>query len=174
MAADNKTLGKFILDGIPPAPRGVPQVEVTFDIDANGILKVSAKDKATNKEQTITIQGSTGLNKDEVEKLRKEAELHAAEDAKKKEMIEARNMADTLVYTAEKAIRDGGDKVPTDVKTDVEDKIKAVNEVKDKDDKAAIDSATQALSQAMQKIGSAVYGPSTSSGSTDEDRKSVV
>lgn len=158
MAADNKTLGKFILDGIPPAPRGVPQVEVTFDIDANGILKVSAKDKATNKEQTITIQGSTGLNKDEVEKLRKEAEVHAAEDAKKKEMIEARNMADTLVYTAEKAIRDGGDKVPADVKTEVEDKIKAVNEVKDKDDKAAIDSATQALSQAMQKIGSAVYG----------------
>jgi len=158
MAADNKTLGRFLLDGIPPAPRGVPQVEVMFDIDANGILKVSAKDKGTNKEQTITIQGSTGLNKDEVEKLRKEAELHADEDKQKKALIEARNMAETLAYTAEKAIRDGGDKVPADIKTDVEEKIKAVREVKDKDDKAAIDTATEALSQAMQKIGSAVYG----------------
>ncbi len=157
MAGDNKTLGRFILDGIPPAPRGVPQVEVSFDIDANGILDVKAKDKATNKEQSIRITASSGLSKEEVEKMRKEAEMHAGEDAKKKELIEARNLAETMMYTAEKALKDAGDKVKPEVKREVEDKITAVKGVKDKDDKAAIETAAKALSDAMQKIGSAMY-----------------
>ncbi|MBU0707602.1 molecular chaperone DnaK [Patescibacteria group bacterium] len=158
MAQDNKTLGRFILDGIPPAPRGVPQVEVTFDIDANGILKVTAKDKATNKSQHITIQASTGLSKDEVEKMKKDAEAHAGEDKKKKELIEARNMADTLVYTAEKAVREAKDKVKDDDKKDIESKIEALKKVKDNDDLEAIKKATEELSQAAQKIGQAMYG----------------
>ncbi len=157
MASDNKSLGRFILDGVPPAPRGVPQVEVSFDIDANGILDVKAKDKATNKEQSIRITASSSLSKEEVEKLRKEAEMHAAEDAKKKELIEARNLAETMVYTAEKALKDAGDKVKPDVKREVEDRITSVKGVKDKDDKAAIETAAKALSDAMQKIGSAMY-----------------
>ncbi len=179
MAHDNKSLGRFILDGIPPAPRGTPQVEVTFDIDANGILKVSAKDKGTNKEQTITIQGSTGLNKEEVEKLRKEAELHADEDKKKKEVIEARNLAEAMVYQAEKAVREGGDKVPADVKKDVEEKIKAVKDVQGKDDKAAIEAASRELSTAMQKIGAAMYkdakpeGKAGEAGATPNDKGPV-
>ncbi len=111
MAADNKSLGKFILDGIPPAPRGVPQIEVTFDIDANGILKVTATDKATGRSQHITITASSGLSEDEVEQMRKEAEAHAEEDRKRRELIEARNTADNAIYTAEKALREAGDKV---------------------------------------------------------------
>ncbi|MBI3573168.1 MAG: molecular chaperone DnaK [Candidatus Kerfeldbacteria bacterium] len=156
MASDNKALGKFILDGIPPAPRGTPQVEVTFDIDANGILNVKAKDKTSGKEQSITIQGSTGLSKDEVEKLRKDAELHAVEDTKKKEVIEARNLAEQLVYTAEKALKDAGDKVPGDVRADVEAKINDLKKVKDADSKEAIETASKALSESMQKIGQAM------------------
>lgn len=157
MASDNKTLGRFILDGIPPAPRGVPQIEVTFDIDANGILNVKAKDKGTNKEQAITIQGSTGLSKEEVEKLRKDAELHAAEDKTKKELIETRNMAEQLSYAAEKALKDGGDKVPGEVRADVEAKMNDVKKLKDSDNKQAIENASKALSDAMQKIGQAAY-----------------
>lgn len=156
LAADNKSLGRFILDGIPPSPRGVPQVEVTFDIDANGILNVSAKDKASGKEQKITITGSTGLNKEEVEKMTKEAESNAEADKAKKEEIETRNHADTLVYTAEKSLKDAGDKVPADVKTEVEEKIKAVKDAKDasiEDLKAKADS----LAESLQKIGSAMY-----------------
>ncbi len=156
MATDNKTLGKFLLGGIPPAPRGVPQVEVVFDIDANGILKVSAKDKASGKTADITIQGSTGLSKDEVEKLRKDAEVHAAEDSKKKELIEAKNMAETMSYTAEKALKDAGEKVPADVRADVEAKINDVKALKNSTDKMAIENATKALSDTMQKIGSAM------------------
>lgn len=156
MAPDNKTLGKFLLGGIPPAPRGVPQVEVTFDIDANGILKVAAKDKASGKSADITIQGSTGLSKDEVEKLRKDAELHAAEDMKKKELIEAKNIAETMSYTAEKALKDAGDKVPADVRADVEAKINDVKNLKNSDDKMAIENASKALSDTMQKIGQAM------------------
>lgn len=166
MAADNKSLGRFILDGIPPAPRGVPQVEVTFDIDANGILNVSAKDKASGKEQKITITGSTGLDKDEVEKMTKEAEANAEADKKKKEEIETRNHADTLVYTAEKSLKDAGDKVPADVKTEVEDKIKAVKEAKDaslEDLKAKAD----ALAESLQKIGSAMYKDQPASGAAE-------
>ena len=157
MAADNKTLAKFILDGIPPSPRGVPQVEVTFDIDANGILNVSAKDKASGKTQSVKIQASTNLSKDEVEKLKKEAAEHAAEDAKKKELIETKNQAETLIYTTEKALKDAGDKVPADVKTGIMAKLEALKKLKDGDDKAAIEAATSALSTEIQKIGSAVY-----------------
>ncbi len=156
MATDNKSLGKFVLDGIPPAPRGVPQVEVTFDVDSNGVLKVTAKDKSTGKEQSIRIEASSGLTEADIERMQKEAEEHAGEDAKKKELIEARNLAEQMVYTAEKALKDHGDKVPADIKSDVETKITAVNEVKGKDDKRAIETAASALSDAMQKIGEAM------------------
>jgi molecular chaperone DnaK len=157
MAADNKTLGRFILDGIPPAPRGIPQIEVTFDIDANGILNVKAKDKATNKEQSIRIEASTGLSKEEIEKMKKDAEIHAEEDKKKKELIETKNMADTLVYSTEKALRDAGDKITADEKKPVEEKVEALKTVKDSDDVAASKKATEELSQAAQKIGEKLY-----------------
>ncbi len=157
MAGDNKTLGRFILDGIPPAPRGIPQIEVSFDIDANGILSVKAKDKATGKEQSIRIEASTGLSKEEIEKMRKDAEVHAEEDKKKKELIEAKNMADTLVYTTEKALRDAGDKITADEKKPVEEKIEALKKVKDGDDIEAIKKATEEMSQAAQKIGEKLY-----------------
>jgi molecular chaperone DnaK len=157
MAVDNKSLGRFILEGIPPAPRGIPQVEVTFDIDANGILNVSAKDKATAKEQKITITGSTGLSKEESERMAKEAEAHAEEDKKKKELIEARNIADALVYTAERSIKDAGDKLPADVKTEVEEKAKAAKEKIAGEDLEKIKKVTDELGQALQKIGSAMY-----------------
>ncbi len=157
MAADNKSLGRFILDGIPPAPRGVPQVEVTFDIDASGILSVKAKDKATGKEQSIKITGSTGLSKDEVEEMTKQAEMHADEDAKKKEMVDAKNSADALIFTAEKSLKDMGDKVKSEDKSEIEAKIKELRDVKDKDDKSEIETKTSALSDALQKIGSQMY-----------------
>jgi len=158
MSADNKTLGTFTLDGIPPAPRGVPQIEVTFDIDSSGILKVTAKDKATGKSQNITITGAVGLSEDEIKRMQEEAEKHKAEDDKKAELIKAKNMAENMVTTAQKSLRDAGDKVPKDVKDDVEDKIKQVNEVKDKDDKDAIETATKKLSEALSKIGESMYG----------------
>jgi len=157
LAADNKTLGRFILDGLPPAPRGVPQIEVTFDIDANGILSVTAKDKATGKSQSIHIEGSSGLSKEEVERMKKEAELHAEEDKKKREIIEARNAADALVWTSEKTLRDLGEKVPADVKKEVEDRIEALKKVKDGDDGAAIKKAAEELSRSLQKIGAEMY-----------------
>ncbi|MBI5122718.1 molecular chaperone DnaK [Candidatus Roizmanbacteria bacterium] len=157
MASDNKSLGRFILDGIPPAPRGVPQVEVTFDIDANGILSVTAKDKASGKEQSIKITGSTGLSKEEVEKMTKDAEVNAKEDEEKKNKIEARNHADALIFTAEKAVKDAGDKLPEDIKTEVEDKIKALRENLDSGSKEEIEAKTKELSDTMQKIGEAAY-----------------
>jgi len=157
MAIDNKTLGRFILDGIPPSPRGIPQVEVTFDIDANGILNVKAKDKATNKEQSIRIEASTGLSKEEIEKMKKDAEVHADEDKKKKESIEAKNMADTLIYTTEKAMRDAGDKITADEKKPVEEKIEALKKVKDGDDIEIIKKSTEELSLEAQKIGEKLY-----------------
>ena len=157
MAVDNKSLGKFILDGIPPAPRGMPQIEVTFDIDANGILKVTAKDKATGRSQHITITASSGLSESEVEKMRKDAEAHAEEDRKRKELIEARNNADNTVYAAEKALREFGDKVPAEIKSDVEAKVADVKKVAQGEDVAAIKSATEALGEVVQKIGAAVY-----------------
>jgi len=156
LARDNKSLGRFVLDGIPPAPRGMPQVEVTFDIDANGILAVKAKEKSTGKEQSIKIQGSSGLSKDDIEKMKRDAEAHASEDKEKKEEIEIRNLADQSIYTAEKAIRDGGDKVPADVKTDVEAKIADAKKAKEGTDLPAIKKATEDLSLAMQKIGEAM------------------
>jgi molecular chaperone DnaK len=158
MAADNKSLGRFILDGIPPAPRGMPQVEVTLDIDANGILKVTAKDKASGKEQKITIQGGTGLSKDEVEKLVKDAEVNAAEDKKRKELAEARNIADTLCYTAEKALKDAGDKVNADTKKEIEDKVKAIREVLHTATNEELKQKTEDLSTTLQKIGQQMYG----------------
>lgn len=162
MAADNKSLGRFILDGIPPAPRGVPQVEVNFDIDANGILHVTAKDKASGREQKITIQGGTGLDKTEVEKLVKDAELHSQEDKRKKEEVEVRNTADTLCYTAEKALRDAGDKVPADVKTDVESKVKALRESLPTASIEELKEKTKTLSDAMLKIGEHMYAKENS------------
>ncbi len=157
MAADNKTLGRFILDGIPPAPRGIPQVEVTFDIDANGILSVKAKDKATGKEQSIRIEASTGLSKEEVERMKKDAEAHAEEDKKKKEAVETKNMADTLIFTTEKALKEAGDKITADEKKPVEEKIEALKKVKDSDDIEAIKKASEELSKEAQKIGEKLY-----------------
>ena len=153
MAADNKSLGKFILDGIAPAPRGMPQVEVSFDVDANGILSVKATDKATGKEQSIRIEASSGLSDEEVDRMQKDAEAHAGEDEKKKELAEARNLGEQTAYTAEKALTDAGDKVPADVKTAIESKVKETREVLEKDDMDAIKTATAALSTEMQKIG---------------------
>ncbi|MDD2696051.1 MAG: molecular chaperone DnaK [Anaerolineales bacterium] len=157
MAADNKSLGKFILDGIPPAPRGIPQIEVTFDIDANGILKVTAQDKATSRSQHITITASSGLNEQEVERMRKEAEAHAEEDRKRKELIEARNLADSSVYTAEKALRDLGDKVPGEVKSKVEDQVAKARGVMGSDNLDDIRREVEALNQLIQQIGAAAY-----------------
>ncbi len=172
MATDNKSLGRFILDGIPPAPRGVPQVEVTFDIDASGILSVKAQDKASGKEQTIKITGSTGLTKDEVEEMTKQAEMHADEDSKKKEMIDTKNSADSLIFTAEKSLKDLGDKVKEDDKKDIEEKIKALRDVLNGEDREAIDSKTKELSEALQKIGEQMYsqqGSETSENSENSE-----
>ena len=157
MAADNRTLGRFMLDGILPAPRGMPQIEVAFDIDVNGILNVSALDKGTGKEQKITITASSGLSKEEVEKMSREAEQYAAEDAKRKEEVEVRNSADSLAYTAEKALRDQGDKISADVKQEIDAKIASVKSALQGKDVDAIRNAMQELSQAMQKIGASVY-----------------
>ncbi|MDP1845514.1 MAG: molecular chaperone DnaK [Candidatus Moranbacteria bacterium] len=180
MAADNKTLGRFMLDGIPPSPRGVPQIEVSFDIDANGILSVKAKDKATGKEQSIRIEASTGLSKEEVEKMAKDAEAHAEEDKKKKEAVEARNLADTLVYTTEKALRESGEKISADKKKPVEEKIEALKKVKDGEDIEAIKKATEELSQEAQKIGQELYAAAQAAdkakageGKTDDKKDSA-
>jgi len=156
-AADNKTLGKFILDGIPPAPRGIPQVEVTFDIDANGIVHVTAKDKATGKEQKITITASSGLSDEEIERMKKEAESHAEDDKKRKELIDLKNMADALAYTAEKTLKEAGDKAKEEDKKDVEAKVEELKKVKDGEDKEAIQKAYDALSESIQKVGAAMY-----------------
>ena len=161
MANDNKTLGRFILDGIPPSPRGVPQVEVTFDIDASGILKVSAKDKATNKIQHITITNSTNLDEKEVERMRTEAEKHKDEDEQKKSKIEARNQADSLVFTAEKTIKDAGDKAPADLKTDVEAKVKDLKDILENGTKEDIDAKSKDLMDSLQKLGGSLYQQET-------------
>jgi molecular chaperone DnaK len=158
MATDNKSLGKFILDGIPPAPRGIPQIEVTFDIDADGILKVTASDKATGRTQHITIQSSSGLSKDEVERMTREADLHREDDRKRKDEIELRNGADSAVYAAEKALKDGGDKVPANVREDVNAKINAVKEAVKGTNTSSIQQAVSALQQAAMAIGQAMYG----------------
>jgi len=165
MAHDNRTLGKFILDGLPPSPRGLPQIEVTFDIDANGILSVKAKDKANNKEQSIRIEASSDLTKEEIEKMRNEAQAHAEEDKEKKETTEIKNTANALIYTAEKSIKDAGDKIPEDIKKSVEEKLEALKKVSaesgsasgGKDNIEAIKKATNELSTELQKIGAEMY-----------------
>jgi molecular chaperone DnaK len=153
MAQDNKSLGRFILDGIPPAPRGMPQIEVTFDVDANGILSVKAKDKATGKEQSIRIEARSGLSQTDIEKMQKDAEMHANEDAKKKELVEAKNIAEQLIYTSEKSLKDAGDKVPADLKTSIESKIADLKKEKDGQDLEVIKKATETLSSELSKIG---------------------
>ncbi len=156
MASDNKSLGRFILDGIPPAPRGVPQVEVTFDIDASGILSVKAKDKASGKEQSIKITGSTGLSKEEVEKMTKEAEMHAKEDEEKKGKVEARNQADSLIFTAEKSLKDAGEKVDSALQKEVEEKIAELKKILDTGTKEELEKKTSELSDSLQKVGQAM------------------
>ncbi len=174
MASDNKTLARFILDGIPPSPRGLPQIEVTFDIDANGILNVSAKDKGTGKTQSVKIEASTNLSKDEVEKLKKEAAEHAVEDAKKKELIDARNQAESTIYLAEKSMRDAGDKVPADVKTSITEKLEELKKAKEGEDKDAIMRAQEALSAELQKIGQSYYNKENpAEDNKTEDNKDV-
>lgn len=157
LAKDNKSLGRFILEGIPPAPRGVPQIEVNFDIDANGILTVTAKDKATGKAQSIKITGSTGLTKEEIERMKKEAEKHASEDKKERERIEAKNRADAMIYTTEKSLKDVGDKAPKEVKEEVEKKIKELKDILEKGSKEELEAKTKELSEALQKIGQYMY-----------------
>ncbi len=157
MATDNRTLGRFILDGILPAPRGVPQVEVSFDIDANGILSVKAIDKGTGREQKITITASSGLSREEIDKMQKEADIHASEDAKRREEIEIRNTADTLVYTAEKTLRENKEKIPEDLNQEVENKVAAVRAALPGADIDAVRQAVQELSETMQKVGTAIY-----------------
>lgn len=171
IAADNKSLGRFVLEGLPPAPRGVPQVEVTFDVDANGILNVKAKDKATGKEQSIRIEASSGLSEEEIEKMTKDAELHAEEDKKKKEKIEVKNNADTLVYTTEKLIRESGDKMKEEDKKNLETKVESLKSVKDGEDVEAIKKATEDLSAEAQKIGMAMYQQAEQSGQKPEEKK---
>ncbi len=161
MAADNKTLARFILDGIPPAPRGLPQVEVTFDIDANGILNVSAKDKASGKSQSVKIEASTTLSKDEIEKFKKEAAENASEDARKKDLAETKNQAESLVYTSEKAVKDAGEKVSQEIKTAINEKIDALKKANAGTDTEAIKAAINSLSTEIQKIGQAMYGNQT-------------
>jgi molecular chaperone DnaK len=157
MAAENKSLARFILDGILPAPRNIPQIEVTFDIDANGILTVSAKDKATGKEQKIVIQASSGLAKDEIDRMVREAELNAEEDRKRREEIEERNRADSLAYQAEKIVRESGDKLPADLKTEVEEKTKALQDALKANDMPTVRESQTALQDALNRAGQAVY-----------------
>ncbi|XOB40811.1 MAG: molecular chaperone DnaK [Candidatus Nealsonbacteria bacterium] len=157
MATDNRSLGKFVLTGILPAPRGLPQVEVVFDIDANGILTVTAKDKATGKTQSIKVEGSIGLSKEEIEKMKKEAEIHGEEDKKKRESIEIKNAADSLIYTTEKTLKDMGDKISEDTKKEIEQKVEALKKAKEADNIDDIKTKTQELSQTIQKIGAEIY-----------------
>jgi len=157
MAVDNKTLGRFMLNGIPPAPRGIPQIEVTFDIDANGILNVTAKDRATSKAQSIRIEGSIGISKEEIEKMKRESELHAEEDKKKQELVEAKNLADNLIYTTERTLREAGDKISSETKKEIEEKIGELKKVKDGDNIDEIKQKTSELSQVIQKVGAEMY-----------------
>jgi molecular chaperone DnaK len=164
MAGNNKTLGRFELVGIPPAPRGIPQIEVTFDIDANGIVNVSAKDKATNKEQSIQITASSGLSQEEIDDLIKDAEMHAEDDHKKKELVEARNTADALIYSTEKSIQDLGDKVDSDTKSKVEDAIAALKKAMDGEDAQEIKRLSEELTQASHKLAEAMYQQASQAG----------
>ncbi len=172
MAGDNKTLGRFILDGIPPAPRGMPQVEVSFDLDANGILSVKAKDKATGKEQKITITASSGLSKDEVEKMKKDAELHADEDKKKKELIEQKNIAETLVYTTEKMLKEHADKIKEDDKKAIEEKLAELKKTLTGEDAVAMKKAAEELATVSQKVGAALYEQANAAASKEQPKDS--
>jgi molecular chaperone DnaK len=163
MAGDNRQLGKFVLDGILPAPRGIPQVEVTFDVDANGILNVKARDKGTGKEQKITITVSSGLSKADIDKMQKEAEAHAAEDATRKEEAEVRNTSDSLAYQAEKTLRDNKDKIPADIASEITTKVEALKAAITSNDTGRMKSASEELSTALQKAGSHVYGQGSAS-----------
>jgi molecular chaperone DnaK len=182
MAGDNKSLGRFILDGLPPAPRGVPQIEVSFDIDANGILNVSARDKATNRQQAMQIIPSSGLAKDEIDRMMRDAESHAAEDTRRKQEVEARNLADSSVYGAEKFLHDNGDKIPESNRAAVQSQIDAVKSAMEGGDVDGMQQAAERLQQALQQAGAAMYqggegaaggpeqeGPSTDGKSPDED-----
>lgn len=172
LAKDNKSLGRFILQGIPPAPRGVPQIEVKFDIDANGILTVTAKDKATGKSQSIKITGSTGLTKEEIEKMKEEAKKHEEEDRKEKERIEARNKADNMIYVAEKSLKEGGDKVPKELKSKVEKEIKELKDLLEKGEKEELESKTKKLSETLQEIGQYMYKKKDEEKKTGQRRES--
>ena len=164
MAADNMSLGRFNLEGIPPAPRGIPQIEVTFDIDADGILNVAAQDKATGKEQTVTIEATTNLSEGEVDQMVRESKQHASEDRRRKELVEARNKADQLVYQMEKSLRDLGDKVSASDRQRIEDVIEELKQAKDSDDKARIERLIDQLQQASQAIGQAMYAQQQAAG----------
>jgi molecular chaperone DnaK len=169
MASDNKSLGRFVLDGIPPAPRGLPQVEVTFDVDANGILSVKAKDKATGKEQSIRIEARSGLTETDIEKMRKDAEANAEADQKKRELAEARNTAEQAVYGARKALSDNKDKIPAELQKSIEEKVAAVEAKKGSDDSAAIKTVLEDLTRELSKVYEAIQkaAPSAGSGQTD-------
>ncbi len=173
MAADNKSLGKFQLDGIPPAPRGLPQVEVTFDLDTSGILTVKALEKTTGKEQSIRIEGSTGLSTADIEKMKQDAEVHAAEDAKRKEVVEVKNLAEQMIYTAEKAVKDNGDKVDAAVVTEVNEKIAALKTAREGEDIDAIKSASEALSTSLSKIGEAMMAAQNAAGAASTENPSA-
>ncbi len=174
MAQDNKSLGRFILDGIPPSPRGLPQIEVIFDIDANGILNVKARDKASGKEQSIRIEASGGLSDAEIKKMKEDAEIHREEDEKKKEMIDIKNNASALVYTAEKALKDAGAKIPEDIKKAIEEKISELNKAKEGDDSSLIKKATEDLSAEIQKIGEYMNQGNNASASGENIRDAEV
>jgi len=171
MASDNKSLGRFILDGIPPAPRGIPQIEVTFDIDVNGILNVTAKDKASGKAQSIKIEASSGLKEEDIKKMQADAETHAEEDKKKRENVDVKNTAEMIIYTAEKALKDNEAKIPADVKDNVNAKITALHGVKDGTDIDAIKKATEELSNEMSKIGEAMSKNSSESTEGGQEAK---
>ena len=171
MATDSKTLGRFILDGLPPSPRGVPQVEVSFDIDANGILNVKAADKATGKSQSVRIEATTALSKEEIEKLKQEALEHASDDKAKRELVDVRNQGEALVYTAEKALKDAGDKIPGDVRKEIEDKINDLKGATKGEDAAKIKNASESLSSSLQKVGQILYKKDSGNSEGGEDEK---
>ena len=183
-ARDNRTLGRFHLDGIPPAPRGMPQIEVTFDIDANGLLAVKAQDKGTGREQSVTITASSTLSKDDVERMVKEAESHSAEDRQKREEVELRNQADQMVYQAEKVLKDNADKIPADVKTEVEAKLESLREAAKGTDTATLKRTMDEFNEALQKVGQHIYqtaggpqegaGPDSSEAPKQEEEGDVV
>ena len=174
MAADNKSLGRFILDGIPPAPRGIPQVEVTFDLDANGILQVKAKDKTSGKEQSIRIEASSGLSEEDIKRMQADAEAHAEEDKKKQELAEVKNLADQMVHTGERALKDAEGKIGDDVKTEVTAAIDEVKKAREGSDVDAIKSASEKLSTSMMKIGEAMKTAQDGTQAADNEQQTTV